>query len=457
MKKISYVVLFILLAFVAVHAQTLMDLQNQLHKIAEQEAKSVVYISTEQTIKQRVQTFDPFEYFFNNRRPQEREPKEREFKRSGLGSGFIYSKKGNEYFIITNDHVVNGADKVTITLNGGKKEYPATIVGGDSDVDIAVIKVKTKDKLSIAKIGHSDTLRIADLVLAIGNPFGLSHSVTFGIVSALGRGNLDNNKPGFTDFIQTDAAINPGNSGGPLLNLAGEVIGINAMIYSQTGGSVGIGFAIPMDIAKGIADQLISTGKIEHGWIGVGFQDLDKDALSKLGIKNRNSGMLILSVEKNGPADKGGIKVGDVLIKINNKDLNHSNDLTVVVGNSRPGNNIELTLIRNDKNLTKTVTIGKRSTKDSVATSNEKRSNDEISPKFGLTVAKATQGVVVKMVERTSIASRVGIRVDDVIYKINSSKVVGVKDFNRLLEDIEPGNGTYFFVLRNGESMIVVM
>ena len=451
-KKKLILAIFCMACSVLFADESIINLQEKLRQIADKESKPVVFISTEKTVKQ--QSYDPFEFFFNNRggRPT---PKEREFKQSALGSGFLYHKKGDEYFIITNSHVVDGMDTVKVTLDD-QKEYEAAIVGSDSDVDIAVIKIKTKDNLPLAKIGDSSNIRTADLVMAIGNPYGLSHSVTFGIISAIGRPSPDNTKPGFTNFIQTDAAINPGNSGGPLLNISGEVIGINTMIYSQSGGSVGIGFAIPINIAKNIADQLITIGKSEHGWIGITFRELNEGEAEKLGLKKQQFGMLVMQVEKDGPADKAGIQSGDVLLKISKQKLSRSHDLTVTVGSAKPGDKLPVTIMRDGKTLEKTIVIGKRSTKSTVADSGNSAEDEEIE-RFGFVLADDKNGVLVRAVETNSPASHAGFKNGDVITKINSKKVMNVKDVMNILKDINPGDGTYFFVNRDGDTLILMM
>jgi S1-C subfamily serine protease len=291
--------------------------------------------------------------------------------------------------------------------------------------------------------------------MAIGNPYGLSHSVTFGIVSAIGRPSPDNTKPGFTNFIQTDAAINPGNSGGPLLNISGEVIGINTMIYSQSGGSIGIGFAIPVNIAKNIADQLITIGKSEHGWIGITFRELNEDEAEKLGLKKQQFGMLVMQVEKDGPAAKAGIMSGDVLLNIGKQKLSRSHDLTVTVGSAKPGDKLPVTIMRDGKTMEKTIVIGKRSTKSTVA-DNGKSPEEEIE-RFGFVLSQEKDGVLVRAVENNSPAYQAGFKVSDIITKINSKNVKDIKDVQNILKDINPGDGTYFFVNRDGESLILMM
>lgn len=442
----------LLLAFSVLFAdESLVSLQEKLREIADKESKPVVFISTEKTVKQ--QSYDPFEFFFNNRGGR-LAPKEREFKQSALGSGFFYQQKGDEYFIITNNHVVDGMDTVKVSIDD-QKEYNATIVGSDSDVDIAVIKIKTKDKLQLAKIGDSSKTKTADLVMAIGNPYGLSHSVTFGIISAVGRPSPDNSKPGFTNFIQTDAAINPGNSGGPLLNISGEVIGINTMIYSQSGGSVGIGFAIPINIAKNIADQLITIGKSEHGWIGITFRELNEGEAEKLGLKQQQFGMLVMQVEKDSPADKAGIKSGDLLLKIGKQKLSRSSDLTVTVGSAKPGDKLPVSILRDGKTIEKTITVGKRSSKSAASDSNN--SSEEEIERFGFVLSDEKEGVSVRAVEVNSPAARAGFKNGDIITKINSKRVKNIKDVQSALKDVNPGDGTYFFVTRSEDSLILMM
>lgn len=442
----------LLLAFSVLFAdESLVSLQEKLREIADKESKPVVFISTEKTVKQ--QSYDPFEFFFNNRGGR-LAPKEREFKQSALGSGFFYQQKGDEYFIITNNHVVDGMDTVKVSIDD-QKEYNATIVGSDSDVDIAVIKIKTKDKLQLAKIGDSSKTKTADLVMAIGNPYGLSHSVTFGIISAVGRPSPDNSKPGFTNFIQTDAAINPGNSGGPLLNISGEVIGINTMIYSQSGGSVGIGFAIPINIAKNIADQLITIGKSEHGWIGITFRELNEGEAEKLGLKQQQFGMLVMQVEKDSPADKAGIKSGDLLLKIGKQKLSRSSDLTVTVGSAKPGDKLPVSILRDGKTIEKTITVGKRSSKSAASDSNN--SSEEEIERFGFVLSDEKEGVSVRAVEVNSPAARASFKNGDIITKINSKRVKNIKDVQNALKDVNPGDGTYFFVTRSEDSLILMM
>lgn len=447
----------LLLSFIYfISAETgIAELQRKLHSIADNESQSVVFISTEKTVSRPQGFFDPFDFFFDRGRGQNQN-RQQEFKQSALGSGVIYHKKGNDYYIITNNHVVEGADTVKVTVDG-RKEYNAEIIGGDKNVDIAVLKVTTRDNLRLARIGDSSTLRTADLVAAIGNPFGLSHSITFGIISALGRSDLDRTKPGFTSFIQTDAAINPGNSGGPLLNIDGEVIGINTMIYSQSGGNIGIGFAIPINIARGLSDQLINTGKIEHGWIGITFQEMNKEKLEKLGVTSTEAGMLVLQVVPDGPADKAGIQSGDIITRIDNTEMIRSSDLTILIGNTSPGTRLAVTFIRDKSIIMKYLTVGRRDENAAAGQGRRESSaqSGNVNERYGMSLTEGRDGLTVGNIQQGSRAAQAGIRSGDVIFRINNQNVRTLNDFNNAVKD--DNQSAYFFINRNGERVIVMM
>jgi len=371
--------------FISDNFLSINELQSKLHGIAENETPSVVFIGTEKIIKQKY--MDPFDFFFKSPWDWDNEPqyKEKEFKQSGLGSGVIYYKRGKEYFIITNNHVVEGVDKIQVTVDQ-KKFYSAKLVGTDPKVDIAVIKIETGDNLQVAKFGDSDKLRVGDFVIAIGNPFGLYGTMTFGIISALGRTDIASDRLNLTNFIQTDAAINPGNSGGPLINLEGEVIGINTMIYSQSGGNIGIGFAVPVNIAKSTADQLIDKGKVEHGYLGVYFQELTEESIKTLDLKVEY-GMLVNSVFENSPAEKAGIKAGDIIIELNGKPLKKSSDLTLPIGNSKPGTTVNLTIIRDGKKMSIDVILGVRD-EEKIAKEKKTESEGKVFEKYRMELAE---------------------------------------------------------------------
>jgi serine protease Do len=446
---------------------SIIDLQQQLHRIAEEELDTVVFIGTEKMVTQNYA--DPFDFFFNspfdNR--QRSQPKQRQYRQSGLGSGVIYRQKGGSYYIVTNNHVVEQADKITVTIDQNKS-YEGKVVGSDPAVDIAIVKIDTKDQLPVAPFGESSSLRVGDFVIAIGNPYGLSGTVTFGIISALGRSDISQDKLNLTNFIQTDAAINPGNSGGPLLNLEGKVIGINAMIYSQSGGNVGIGFAIPVDIAKRIADAVIDQGKstIDHGYLGVYFEELNKEKIDMLGLKEVKNGMLVSRVFEGSPAEKAGVKAGDVILEVNGKTLKKSSDLTMAVGNTSPGVKMSFKINREGKIINIDVVLGNR---NDMKTAEENMKESELLQDYGLSLSELSpalrkqfkipenlNGVIIAEVADGSRSMQAGLEKGDLIYKINQKRVKSVGDIKEILKD-GSDNRNYFFILRNGREMIVMM
>ncbi len=272
---------------------------------------------------------------------------------SSLGSGVIVSPNG---YILTNHHVVEAADEVEVALVDGRKAK-ASIIGSDPETDLAVLKVKLKDLPAIT-FGQSQQVKVGDVVLAVGNPFGVGQSVTMGIVSALSRSQVGINT--FENFIQTDAAVNPGNSGGALTDTSGNLIGINTAIYSRTGGSLGIGFAIPTHVAKQIMEQIIQSGSVIRGWLGVSMQDMTQDLAESFGLDNSSTGSLIASVLKDGPADKAGIKPGDILIAIEGKPVKSSSELLNLVAALSPGDTVTVTVIRSKQEKSIQIRVGVR-------------------------------------------------------------------------------------------------
>jgi len=440
------------------------DLQNQLHLIAKNETPSVVFISTEKIVTQKY--MNPFDFFFNDPffddSPKGGQ-KERQFKQSSLGSGVIYEKKKNYYYIVTNNHVVENVDTIEVTIDK-TKIYKGEVIGADPQVDIAVVRIKTRDELQVAKFGDSDILQVGDFVAAIGNPFGLSGTMTFGIISALGRNNIQSERVSLTDFIQTDAAINPGNSGGPLINILGEVIGINTMIYSQSGGNVGIGFAVPVNVVKKTVDQIIKKGKVEHGFLGIYFKELTNDDINTLGLKDVNGGILVNSVIENSPADKYGIKTGDVIVELNGKKINGGNDFAIKIGNSAPGAAINLKVLRNNKYINLKVILG---TRDDASLS-KKEDDTTFVEKYGFELSEADsyskkkynipenmKGVIVSKIQQNGRAFSSGIKEGDLIYKINNKEISSIKDLKKALDNNNEFN--YFFIYRNTRTLIITM
>ena len=375
---------------------------------------------------------DMFRDMFRNQQPEERH---------SLGSGFILSKDG---YVITNNHVVDGADEVVVKNSDGE-EFKAEVIGTDAKLDLALLKIKAKGLRGV-QLGDSDKLRVGDWVVAIGNPFGLEQTVTAGIVSAKGRvigaGPYDN-------FIQTDAAINPGNSGGPLFNAKGEVIGINTAIYSRSGGNNGIGFAIPINLARSVFDELRENGRVQRARLGVMIRDIDKETMKALGLKNRH-GALIPQVEAGSAADKAGIQAGDVIVRIDNHKIKQAHDLPIRVANHKPGDRVKVEIIRDGKSMTIPVVV-EAMPEDQVAQGGSKQANKQKAA-HGLSLKKLTpevaeslhirakQGVVVQQIMRGSPAFRAGLEPGDVIVKVNGRLVTTPESFDEqakvLTEDV---------------------
>ena len=329
------------------------EIQKAFRDIHDLYDDRVVYISTEQTVKMQQNPFfnDPFfQQFFGGQMPQ---GQQRTQKRQGLGTGFVISEDG---YICTNFHVVNGADKVTVKI--GAKSYDAKVVGSDERTDIALIKITSSEKLKAAYLGDSDEVKVGDWAIAIGNPFGLDKTFTVGVVSATGRKDLDM-MGGRMSHIQTDASINPGNSGGPLINIKGEVIGINRAIISESGGSVGIGFAIPINTAKKVLEELRTNKKIKRGFIGVSVSPLTEDYAKEIGL-SEPKGALVGGLVNGGPAEKGGVVVGDVIVKVGDKRIESYQDLIESVENISIGKSVPLVVWRDKREQTMFITVKER-------------------------------------------------------------------------------------------------
>ena len=348
LKKISLLLLILNLSIFT----SLKAVPSSFADLAEKLMPSVVNISTTQTVKTSSNQFpfqfppgSPFEEMFKDfQRPTERQA-------SSLGSGFIIEEDG---IVITNNHVIAGADDILIKVD--TKEYNAKVLGADPYMDVAVLKIETKDKFTPVKFGNSDNARVGDWVVAIGNPFGLGGTVTSGIVSARNR---DIGMTRYDDFIQTDASMNVGNSGGPLFNLKGEVVGINtAIIAPGQSGSIGIGFAIPANAASKVIDQLINYGETRRGWLGVRIQEVTKEIAEAVEL-NKPSGALVASVGEKSPADRAGVKAGDIILEFDGKKIDIMRTLPKVVANTKVGKSVQLKIWRNKKLITKRLTLGR--------------------------------------------------------------------------------------------------
>ena len=366
--------------------------------------------------------------FFNDGQP--RQP--REYRQMGQGSGFIISEDG---YILTNNHVVGDADVISVKLNDGR-EFKARRIGGDEKADVAVIKIDGKN-LPTLPLGDSEKLQVGEWVIAIGNPFGLSETLTSGIVSAKGRNTVGIND--YEDFIQTDAAINPGNSGGPLVNLDGQAIGINSAIFSSSGGSVGIGFAIPINMARNIKDQLVRNGKVTRGQLGVRIGELTKDLADYFGAKT-SKGVLVSDVLKGSPAEKAGLESGDIILKIDGRDVESIGQLRNTIAMVAPGTKVDLLIYHNGKE--KTVTVSVTELSDTIVQAGV----SELPLKLGLTVENLTgdsrryyglqpdEGVLVTNVDSDSRAFEAGIRPGTIIISVNQKKVGSTKEYGEALQ-----------------------
>jgi len=389
---------------------------------------------------------NPLNQFF--RRFQSPSPMPR-LPMTGMGSGFIVHPDG---VVLTNAHVVEGADEVKVKLSD-RREFKGKVVGVDKLTDVAVVKIDAKG-LPTAKLGDPSKMRVGDWVLAIGSPFGFENTVTAGIVSGTSRSLPEGT---YVPFIQTDAAVNPGNSGGPLFNLRGEVIGVNSAIYSRTGGYMGVAFAIPIDVAASVEEQLLKTGKVERGRIGVGIQDVNSSLAQSFGLE-RPTGALVSTVESGGPAEKAGIKPGDVILSFNGKPIDSSSQLPPLVAQAKPGSKATVEVWRDGKKQTLNVVVTELK-EESVARATP-RGGDR-GGKLGLAVRPlspdekkelgAAQGVMVE--EVGGAAARAGIRPGDVITAVNGTPV---KSPDELRRQVEKAKGSIALLVRRGDASIFV-
>ncbi len=411
---------------------------------------------------------DMLRRFFGDQGPGDggARPQTRRF--TSFGSGVIVSRDG---YILTNNHVVEGATLVTVATEASQK-YTARIVGTDPQTDVAVLKIEG-DAFPAADIGDSDTLKVGEWVVAIGNPFELNQTVTAGIVSAKGRSQRGGAGGGgglsdvtFQDVIQTDAAINPGNSGGPLLNLRGQIVGINSAILTRTGGSIGIGFAIPSNMAKNVMDQLITSGKVERGFLGVQPQDLSDDLAREFNYTG-GSGVLVSDVTPDTPAAQAGVQAGDIITRVNGKAPTSADNLRNTIAAMGPGRKVDLDVFRDGKPLSLSVTLAKRPDQLAAADGGDEpeagAADTARSEKLGFTVENLTpelarrvgerrvnQGVVITEVDPDGAAAQLGLRAGDIIIGINRQPITGLSAFRESTANTDPRRGVLLTVRRNG-------
>jgi len=431
--------------------------------IAKKVLPSVVSITSERTVQvaglsgrdRNLRFFgDPFlERFFQ---APERVPQQ------GAGSGVIVSPDG---YVLTNNHVVADAERIKVTLEDGRS-FDGELVGRDPKSDVAVVRIKPNgEKLQPIEMGNSDQLEVGEWVMAVGNPFQLSSTVTAGIVSAVGRSNIG--LTDYEDFIQTDAAINPGNSGGALVNLDGRLVGINTAIASRNGGNMGVGFAIPINMASRIMDDLITHGKVTRGWLGVRIQNLNED-MAEIFHLDKPYGALIGSVENGSPAEKAGLEQGDLIVEMNGHEIKNTEDLRLQITAQSPGTTIDLKVIRDAKPKQISVKLGELESDQEVGPGfqGEKESESDLTEGLGLKIDELTstvrqqldlpagiEGVVVDQVDPVSAAGRAGMQRGDVILKVGNDEIDSPQAFRRALRDVGPGKAA-LLLIRRGEAEI---
>nr|WP_172435060.1 DegQ family serine endoprotease [Pseudomonas otitidis] len=434
--------------------------------LVEQASPAVVNISTRQKLPERavanqmpdLEGLPPMlREFFERSMPQApRGQGGRQREAQSLGSGFIISKDG---YILTNNHVVADADEIIVRLSD-RSELEAKLIGADARTDVALLKVEGKD-LPIVKLGKSDALKVGSWVLAIGSPFGFDHSVTAGIVSAKGR-SLPNES--YVPFIQTDVAINPGNSGGPLFNLDGEVVGINSQIFTRSGGFMGLSFAIPIDVAMSVADQLKANGKVNRGWLGVVIQEVNKDLAESFGL-DKPAGALVAQVLENGPAAKGGLQVGDVILSMNGQPIVMSADLPHLVGGLKPGTKIDLGIVRDGNRKNLSLSIGALPEDgEELASAGESSGAERSSNRLGVLVAGLSEeqqkaldikgGVVIREIQ-DGPAALMGLRPGDVITHLNNQAIDSVQTFAKIAKELPKNRSVSMRVLRQGRASFI--
>jgi serine protease Do len=438
--------------------------------VAEEVRPAVVNISAESVTKERFHTFmgdDFFRRFFGL--PQDQIPNRPLTQRTeSLGSGFVFQSDGH---IMTNNHVVEGAEKVTVTLSDGHK-YNAEIIGRDKDTDIAVLKISAGHDLPTILLGDSDSIMVGDWVMAVGNPFpnlGLDRTVTVGVVSAKGRQGLSfgSENPSYQNYIQTDASINPGNSGGPLVNLQGQAIGVNAAIATPTGGNVGIGFAVPIDMAKAVAEQLMKSGKVARGYLGIFPQDITED-LKEANSLPSTEGILVAQVDSNTPAEKAGLRAGDVVVQFDGKKVMNAQQFRFLVADAGPGKSASLKIWRNGSDRTVDVELGDRDKFMAQAHQKPAESEQNDNKWWGLTVETLTEdnaaqfgmnytpGVVITSVEPGSVADNAGLQQGDIILKISGKEVRTSEEFARIAGQLKKSSKAISFYVRRGQANMFI-
>jgi serine protease Do len=460
LKMSPLYLLWACLCITSVQAASLPDFQSIVEKNTPAVVKILVEYSTEPTggsTPNAQEIPEALRRFFEYRGRQPQQPQQQQ-PRQSMGSGFIISSDG---YIVTNNHVVQGAETVTVRLTD-RREYEARVVGLDERSDLALLQVEADD-LPVLKLGKPGELAVGEWVLAIGSPFGLDYSVTAGIVSAKGRSLPTESRDNYVPFIQTDVAINPGNSGGPLFNLDGDVVGVNSQIFTRSGGSIGLSFAIPVSVVINVVEQLKDSGKVTRGWLGVTIQDVNKSLAESFGL-DRPQGALISQLQQDGPADRGGLRAGDVILRFDGSDIATSADLPHVVGLIRPGTEVKVDIIRDrERKVLKMEVGGLGADEEPTVAANQdpitvggrigvvvEDIDDQLQSRWGI-----SGGVLVSQVAPDSPAADAGIREGDVITLIDGAPITSLDTYERALEQLESGRSVAVRLVRRGAPLFI--
>lgn len=406
-------------------------LQSSFRSVAEATLPAVVQIEVTESAQVADSAESPWFDFFFGDPEDEGEGDPPDMRPPGIGSGIVVRRDGSTYYVLTNDHVVGNAEEIDVTLND-RSTYVGEIVGTDSRRDLALVTFESDDDIHVPPLGDSDALQVGDWVMAMGSPFGFQSTVTAGIVSALGR--MGGPAGNISDFIQTDAAINRGNSGGPLVNLSGEVVGVNTWITTQTGGSVGLGFSIPINNAERAIDQFIETGEVEYGWLGVSIPETPDEVREQLDVP-ANQGAMVHNLFTDSPAWEYGLQPGDFIIEVDGGSVRNPQELTLFVGNLIVGEEARFTIIRQGEEIERTVTIGRRDDEQTVASA-----QDSLWPgvridilredaRSAFNIPAEEEGMFVQAVETRTPAASAGLRRGDVITSVNGSEVTTAMEF----------------------------
>jgi serine protease Do len=439
---------------------TLQNLQNAFRTVAARVLPTVVEIDVVDVVKQTAPVFpNPFEFFFGPGDGDQAQPRQREFRRQGLGSGVVVRQSGSKVYVLTNNHVAGDATEISVKLSDGRT-FKGKLVGKDEHKDLALVEFESRASVPVAELGDSNSLQVGDLVLAVGSPLGFESTVTSGIVSAIGRRSMPGaGVGGFTDYIQTDAAINQGNSGGALVNIYGQVVGLNTWIASTSGGNIGLGFAIPINNAKRAINDFITKGRSEYGWIGINMGNVLPSSAADLKLKD-SSGAFVYGVFKGSPAEKAGLLPGDLITKVNGQPLNDSSDLMMTIGELAPGKSATLDLLRYGEPQRLTIQIGSRADEKQLAAQASKvwpgfsvvKLTDDIRQQLNL--QKVSAELVIGAVDQGSPADIAGLRAGDLIVKVGGREVKTLSDFYKTLNN-SSSREIMFAIQRQDTNLII--